>query len=131
LQNNQKQPSNLVFLIDVSGSMNDANKLPLLKRSFKYLLDNLGEEDKVSIVVYAGAAGLVLPPTSNKNDILNALENLHAGGSTAGGAGLRLAYKVAEKALLKNGNNRIILASDGDFNVGESSVQAMEQLSRS
>jgi Ca-activated chloride channel family protein len=124
----KKQPSNLVFLIDVSGSMNDANKLPLLKRSFKYLLDNLGEEDKVSIVVYAGAAGLVLPPTSNKSAILNALENLQAGGSTAGGEGLRLAYKMAEKAFLKEGNNRIILASDGDFNVGESSIQAMEQL---
>jgi Ca-activated chloride channel family protein len=122
------KPSNLVFLIDVSGSMDQPNKLPLLKKSFRYLLDNLREEDRVSIVVYAGAAGLVLPPTSDKRAIISALNNLKAGGSTAGGEGLRLAYSVAEKSLLPNGNNRIILASDGDFNVGESSIEAMEQL---
>lgn len=122
------KPSNLVFLVDVSGSMDQPNKLPLLKKSFRHLLDNLREEDRVSIVVYAGAAGLVLPPTSDKRAIINALDNLKAGGSTAGGEGLRLAYSVAEKSLLPDGNNRIILASDGDFNVGESSIEAMEQL---
>lgn len=124
----ESKPSNLVFLIDVSGSMNQENKLPLLKKSFRYLLDNLKETDKVGIVVYAGAAGLVLPPTSNRSAILSALNSLNAGGSTAGGEGLRLAYKIAEQNLLPEGNNRIILASDGDFNVGETSNQAMEQL---
>ncbi len=111
-------PSNLVFLIDVSGSMNDENKLPLVKYSLKKLTKQLRKEDKVSIVVYAGAAGLVLPPTSNKKEIINALEELEAGGSTAGGEGLELAYKVATENFIKNGNNRIIIATDGDFNVG-------------
>lgn len=125
-----RKPANLVFLIDVSGSMSDENKLPLLKRAFTELVGNLGEEDKVSMVVYAGAAGLVLPPTSggDKSKILNALNNLNAGGSTAGGEGLRLAYQVAEKNKLTNGNNRVIIASDGDFNVGESSDEAMQNL---
>jgi Ca-activated chloride channel family protein len=122
--------SNLVFLIDVSGSMNDPNKLPLLKSSFKMLVEELREEDYVSIVVYAGAAGLVLEPTSgaHKRAILDALDKLEAGGSTAGGAGIRLAYAVAEKNFKKNGNNRVILATDGDFNIGESSNGAMERL---
>jgi Ca-activated chloride channel family protein len=128
MQASAYKPSNLVFLIDVSGSMDQPNKLPLLQQSFRYLLDNLREEDRVGIVVYAGAAGLVLPPTNNKRAILSALENLKAGGSTAGGEGLRLAYQIAEKNLLSDGNNRIILASDGDFNVGETSLEAMEQL---
>ena len=123
-------PSNLVFLIDVSGSMDSPNKLPLLKKSFKLLVNQLREQDKIAIVVYAGAAGLVLPPTSgaHKQKIIDALNNLQAGGSTAGGAGIQLAYKVAEKQFKAHGNNRVILATDGDFNVGESSDKAMEQL---
>ena len=112
--------NNLVFLLDVSGSMNDANKLGLVKKGFKLLVDEMREEDYVSIVVYAGAAGEVLPPTSGayKEKILAALNNLNAGGSTAGGEGIELAYKLAEKNFNKKGNNRIILATDGDFNVG-------------
>ncbi len=123
-------PSNLVFLLDVSGSMNASNKLPLLKSALKMLVNELRKEDKVSIVVYAGAAGVVLEPTSgvNKNEIMDALDKLSAGGSTAGGAGLKLAYQMAHKNLLKNGNNRIILATDGDFNVGVSSNSEMEKL---
>lgn len=122
--------SNLVFLIDVSGSMSNENKLPLLIQSLKILTNELRAEDKVSIVVYAGAAGLVLPPTSGnkKETIINALEQLHAGGSTAGGAGIQLAYKMAEENFIKNGNNRVILATDGDFNVGASSDNDMERL---
>jgi len=123
-------PSNLVFLIDVSGSMSSQNKLPLLKSAFNLLVNLLREQDKVSIVVYAGAAGVVLKPTSgsNKQKILEALDNLHAGGSTAGGAGIKLAYELAEKHYKKEGNNRVILATDGDFNVGASSDKNMEQL---
>ncbi len=122
--------SNLVFLIDVSGSMNDMNKLPLVKQSLKVLVDQLRKEDKISIVVYAGAAGLVLPPTSGseKETIIKALENLNAGGSTAGGAGIQLAYKTAEENFIKGGNNRVILATDGDFNVGASSDSDMQTL---
>lgn len=123
-------PSNLVFLIDVSGSMSDENKLPLLKASFKLLVEQLREQDRVAIVVYAGAAGLVLPSTSgsDKKKIIEALENLQAGGSTAGGEGIRLAYEIAKENFKKGGNNRVILATDGDFNVGESSNDAMEKL---
>ncbi|HEX9979346.1 MAG TPA: von Willebrand factor type A domain-containing protein [Flavobacterium sp.] len=122
--------SNLVFLIDVSGSMADDNKLPLLRQSMKILTNELRTEDKVSIVVYAGAAGMVLPPTSgnNKDAIMSALDNLHAGGSTAGGAGIQLAYNIAQENFIKGGNNRIILATDGDFNVGASSNANMETL---
>lgn len=122
--------SNMVFLIDVSGSMSDINKLPLLKQSLKILVNELRPKDKVAIVVYAGAAGLVLPPTSGdeKKTIINALENLNAGGSTAGGAGIELAYKIATENFIKNGNNRVILATDGDFNVGSSSNSDMEKL---
>jgi Ca-activated chloride channel homolog len=122
--------SNMVFLIDVSGSMNEPNKLPLLKSSFKMLANQLRDQDRVAIVVYAGAAGLVLPstPGSEKKIIMEALENLQAGGSTAGGAGIRLAYDIAKKHLNEEGNNRVILATDGDFNVGESSNAAMERL---
>lgn len=122
--------SNLVFLLDVSGSMFAQNKLPLLKSGLKMLVDQLREEDKVSIVVYAGAAGCVLPPTSGKEKgkIIEAIQNLQAGGSTAGGAGIELAYKIAKENFVKEGNNRIILATDGDFNVGASSNEAMEDL---
>lgn len=112
--------SNLVFLLDVSGSMAEPNKLPLLKQSLTMLLDTLKPTDKVSIVVYAGAAGMVLPPTevSNKSAILMALQNLQPGGSTAGAEGIRLAYQLAESNFKKDAVNRVILATDGDFNVG-------------
>lgn len=123
-------PSNLVFLLDVSGSMNEPNKLPLLVKAMKLLVSQLREHDKVAIVVYAGSSGLVLPSTTGKHkEVINdALERLQAGGSTAGEAGLRLAYKVAEENFMKDGNNRIILATDGDFNVGPSSNAEMERL---
>lgn len=123
-------PSNLVFLIDVSGSMSDPNKLPLLKSSFKMLVEQLREQDHVAIVVYAGAAGMVLPSTSgaDKDTIIRALDGLEAGGSTAGGAGIRLAYAIAKENFRKDGNNRVIIATDGDFNVGESSNASMERL---
>ncbi len=122
--------SNLVFLIDVSGSMGQSNKLPLLKSAFKLLVDELRPQDKVSIVVYAGAAGVVLPPTAGdkKQAIIASLENLQAGGSTAGGQGIKLAYAIARQHLIKGGNNRVILATDGDFNVGASSNAEMERL---
>lgn len=122
--------SNLVFLIDVSGSMSAANKLPLLKQSLKILVNELRKEDKVAIVVYAGAAGMVLPPTSGdeKQTVINALDNLNSGGSTAGGAGIELAYKLAQENFIKGGNNRVILATDGDFNVGSSLNTDMQTL---
>ena len=122
--------SNLVFLLDVSGSMNSANKLPLLKKSFKMLVNQLDENDRVAIVVYAGAAGVVLEPTpgSDNQAIMNAINKLQSGGSTAGGAGIELAYKIAQENFIKNGNNRVILATDGDFNIGMSSDDAMENL---
>ncbi len=122
--------SNLVFLIDVSGSMGSANKLPLLKSAFKLLVSELRDKDRVAIVVYAGAAGLVLPstPGSQKETIMAALDNLQAGGSTAGGAGIKLAYITATENFLEGGNNRVIIATDGDFNIGESSDAAMERL---
>lgn len=122
--------SNLVFLIDVSGSMGSQNKLPLLKKAFKLLVNQLREEDRVAIVVYAGSSGLVLKstPGSEKQKILASLEHLQSGGSTAGAAGLKLAYEVATENFIKNGNNRIILATDGDFNVGQSSNAEMERL---
>ncbi|MEH6406170.1 MAG: von Willebrand factor type A domain-containing protein [Leeuwenhoekiella sp.] len=122
--------SNLVFLLDVSGSMNNVNKLPLLKSALKILVNELREQDKVSIVVYAGAAGVVLEPTngSEKTKILEALDNLQAGGSTAGGEGINLAYKIAKDNFIEGGNNRVILGTDGDFNVGASSDKEMEKL---
>jgi Ca-activated chloride channel family protein len=122
--------SNLVFLIDVSGSMSDNNKLPLLISSMKLLVNELSDRDRVAIVVYAGAAGLVLPstPASQRQTIIAALNNLQAGGSTAGGAGIKLAYKVALDNLIEDGNNRVILATDGDFNVGASSTSDMVRL---
>ncbi|MCY3548553.1 MAG: von Willebrand factor type A domain-containing protein [Gemmatimonadetes bacterium] len=123
-------PGNLVFLLDVSGSMTPPDKLPLLKKAFGLLVDQLRPEDRVAIVVYAGAAGLVLPstPGDQKGEILAALDDLQAGGSTAGGAGLRLAYDVARKHHIDGGNNRVILATDGDFNVGASSDAEMVHL---
>ncbi len=123
-------PANLVFLIDVSGSMSSENKLPLLVRSLKLLVNKLRAQDKVAIVVYAGQAGLVLPSTSgeHKGAIRDALDSLSAGGSTAGGEGIQLAYKVARDNFINGGNNRVILATDGDFNVGASSDSEMIRL---
>lgn len=122
--------SNLVFLIDVSGSMSDFNKLPLLKQGFKLLVDQLRPKDHVAIVVYAGAAGMVLPSTSGKEKtkIKEALENLQAGGSTTGGEGIKLAYKIALDNFIKGGNNRVILATDGDFNIGASSEADLKSM---
>ncbi|MFN8654179.1 MAG: von Willebrand factor type A domain-containing protein [Gemmatimonadales bacterium] len=116
-------PSNLVFLLDVSGSMDEPNKLPLVKRAFELMVPRLRPQDRVAIVVYAGAAGLVLPstPGSHKQEILAALNRLEAGGSTAGAEGIQLAYDVARRYFKSAGNNRVILATDGDFNVGPSS----------
>ncbi|MBD3906864.1 von Willebrand factor type A domain-containing protein [Chryseobacterium sp. Ch-15] len=127
---NKLPNSNFVFLIDVSGSMNEPNKLPLLKSSFKVLLEQLRPTDKVGIVVYAGSAGMVLPPTSakEKGKIIEALDKLQAGGSTAGGEGIELAYKLAQENFIKNGNNRVIIATDGDFNVGASSTGDLQTL---
>ncbi|MBL4650980.1 MAG: von Willebrand factor type A domain-containing protein, partial [Aureispira sp.] len=125
----EKAPiSNLVFLIDVSGSMSYANKLPLLKESLKLLINNMRAKDKMAMVVYAGAAGLIQASTSDKNKLLEALDKLEAGGSTAGGAGIELAYKVAKENLVLDGNNRVIIATDGDFNVGNSSTADLETL---
>ena len=123
-------PSNLVFLLDVSGSMTPADKLPLLKTAFALLVDQLRPQDRVAIVVYAGAAGLVLPstPGDRHDEILAAIERLRAGGSTAGGEGLALAYETAREHYIEGGNNRIILATDGDFNVGPSSDAEMVRL---
>ncbi len=122
IESENAPPSNLVFLIDVSGSMSGEDRLPLLKSAFKMLVDSLRPVDRIAMVVYAGAAGLVLPSTSGdkKAEILEALDKLEAGGSTAGGAGIQLAYKVATDNFVKGGNNRVILATDGDFNVGVS-----------
>ncbi|WP_276483097.1 vWA domain-containing protein [Paraflavitalea pollutisoli] len=128
IEADQLPPSNLVFLIDVSGSMQAANKLPLVRSSLKLLADQLRPQDKISIVVYAGSAGLVLPATNDKNKIREAIDELEAGGSTAGGAGIQLAYKTAQQHFLKGGNNRVILCTDGDFNVGASSDDALENL---
>jgi Ca-activated chloride channel family protein len=123
-------PSNFVFLVDVSGSMQAANKLPLLQASLNLLVNQLRPSDRVAIVSYAGAAGLVLPSTSGENaqKIKEAIYRLEAGGSTAGAAGIQLAYKIAKEHFIKEGNNRVILATDGDFNVGVSSDAALVRL---
>ncbi|MDD4310468.1 MAG: DUF3520 domain-containing protein, partial [Candidatus Cloacimonetes bacterium] len=123
-------PSNLVFLIDVSGSMNAPNKLPLVQESLNLLVENMRGNDKVAIVVYAGAAGEVLSTTNGnqKMKISEAINNLRAGGSTAGGAGIQLAYKIATESFIQGGNNRIIICTDGDFNVGASSDTHLTEL---
>ena len=130
MQTEKLPASNLVFLIDVSGSMMEPEKLPLVQRSLKMLVDQLREEDKVSLVVYAGNAGLVMPSTSGteKIKIKDAIDRLEAGGSTAGGAGIQLAYKVARQHFVTGGNNRVILCTDGDFNVGPSSDSDLETI---
>lgn len=127
LSADQTPPSNLVFLVDVSGSMEDRAKLPLLKESLNVLVDRLRPQDRVALVAYSGQAGLVLPstPGSEKGKIRGAIDALEAGGSTAGGAGITLAYKIAEKYVTPGTNSRVILATDGDFNVG---IQSKEEL---
>lgn len=124
----EDKPSNLVFLIDTSGSMEEPDKLPLLKRAFSLLVDQLSANDKVSIVAYAGSAGVVLEPTvaTEKARILSALDQLSAGGSTAGAEGIALAYQLADEARVAGGTNRVILATDGDFNVGIDDPEALE-----
>ena len=132
VQRKRRPASNLVFLLDVSGSMSALNKLPLLRRGMKLLVDQLTEQDRVAIVVYAGASGLVLPSTActreNRPRILSALERLQAGGSTNGGAGIELAYQVAVANYVKGGTNRVLLATDGDFNVGLQGKGALVRL---
>ena len=130
LMDEERTDCNLVFLLDVSGSMVPENKLPLVKKAFKFLVKNLKQNDKIAIVVYAGSAGLVLPATYGyeKDKIFSALETLNAGGSTAGGAGIQLAYKIAKENFIVGGNNRIILATDGDFNVGVSSTSELVKM---
>ncbi|MCI5058118.1 MAG: VWA domain-containing protein [Flavobacteriales bacterium] len=126
----QAEASNLVFLVDVSGSMSGNDRLGLIQKGLINLVKTLRKEDKISLVVYAGSSGLVLPPTScdNKSDIINAIKRLKSGGSTAGAEGIELAYKTASENLLQNGNNRVILCTDGDFNVGISSQEALVSL---
>jgi Ca-activated chloride channel homolog len=124
----ERPPANLVFLVDVSGSMDEPDKLPLVKQALSMLAGNLRPEDRVSIVVYAGAAGLVLPPTHDPSEIKAALGDLSAGGSTAGGEGIQLAYAVARQSFRAEGVNRVILATDGDFNVGITDTGELERL---
>jgi len=130
IANDKRPSSNLVFLIDVSGSMEPENRLPLVKASLKMLVNQLGENDRVAIVVYAGASGLVLDSTSamKKDKILNALDNLHAGGSTNGEGGMHQAYEVAKANFIKGGTNRVILCTDGDWNVGATSTEALVKM---
>lgn len=130
IQIENSKPNMLTFLIDVSGSMSSSDKLPLLISCLKMLVEQMRAEDQIAIVVYAGAAGLVLEPTNGKNKtkILDALNKLESGGSTAGGAGIELAYDIAQKNFLKEGNNRIILATDGDFNVGIYDIKELVSL---
>ena len=126
----ESQPRNLVFLLDVSGSMNSANKLGLLKKSLRLLVNQLTPQDRVAIVVYAGAPGIVLESTAGnrRSEIITAIERLRAGGSTNGGAGIELAYAIAQQHFKKDGINRVILATDGDFNVGPSNTEALKSL---
>ena len=129
-ENSRTRPSNLVFLVDVSGSMQDKDKLPLVKASLKLLAGELGARDRISLVVYAGRTEVVLEPTpgDRKAEIIAALDRLEAGGSTNGASGIQLAYDMARKAYLPDGNNRVLLATDGDFNVGISDVRQLKQL---
>jgi len=128
LQRRERPAANLVFLVDVSGSMSSMDKLPLVQCSLALLADRLSPRDHVAIVVYAGAAGIVLEPTSSRDAVVEALKNLHAGGSTAGAQGIQLAYNVARRNFSEDGINRVILATDGDFNVGLSDNQALINL---
>lgn len=128
LARSARPPANLVFLVDVSGSMFSADKLPLVKTALSGLAGELGPRDKIAIVAYAGAAGLVLEPTNDARKIRDALEKLRAGGSTAGGAGLQLAYQIARDSRIEGGVNRVILATDGDFNVGVSDNKALIEM---
>ncbi len=128
LPKQDRPPANLVFLLDVSGSMGSPDKLPLVKTAMRQLANQLQEQDRVSIVVYAGAAGLVLEPTNDPVAIRSAMDDLRAGGSTAGGAGIELAYRIAEANRIEGGVNRVILATDGDFNVGVSSRDALVEM---
>ena len=125
----QAPPSNIVFLIDVSGSMDEENKLPLLQSSFKLLLGQLRPDDKVAIVTYANGTKVALPSTrvKDKEKIIKVLDNLYASGGTSGGRGIQLAYEQAQKSFIKNGNNRIILATDGDFNIGINNTTDLEK----
>jgi Ca-activated chloride channel family protein len=130
IENKNLPPMNLVLLLDVSGSMDEPNKLPLLKSSLELLVNQLTDRDKVSIVTYAGESGVALEPTSGKDKlkIKQAINELQPGGGTSGEEGLNLAYKMAKRGFIKNGNNRIVLATDGDFNLGLSSDEEMEKL---
>ena len=128
LPRSARPPANLVFLVDVSGSMSSQDKLPLVKTALQGLAGELSSRDKVSIVVYAGAAGLVLEPTSDERKIRDALDRLSAGGSTAGGAGLKLAYQIARDNFIQGGVNRVLLATDGDFNVGVSDNKSLIEM---
>jgi Ca-activated chloride channel family protein len=121
----ERPPANLVFLVDVSGSMMSMDKLPLVRCSLALMAERLNRRDRVSIVVYAGAAGLVLEPTYDKRRVLEAISRLEAGGSTAGAQGIQLAYRVARDSFMENGINRVILATDGDFNVGVTDTKAL------
>jgi Ca-activated chloride channel homolog len=125
LPRSQRPAANLVFLVDVSGSMNSRDKLPLVQCSLALLADRLSPNDRVAIVVYAGAAGIVLEPTSNRDAIVESLKRLQAGGSTAGAQGIALAYATARRAMIDGGINRVILATDGDFNVGVTDNRAL------
>ena len=128
IESSERPPANLVFLMDVSGSMNSPDKLPLVKTALSQLAGELGSQDKVSIVVYAGAAGLVLDATNDTKAIRRALDQLSAGGSTAGGAGIQLAYNIAEDNFIEGGVNRVILATDGDFNVGQTNREQLVEM---
>ncbi len=130
IDQSKRPPSNLVFLVDVSGSMQEPNKLPLVQWCLQRLVEQLGENDRVGIVVYASASGVVLPSTScmHKAEVLSAIEGLRAEGSTNGGAGIQLAYDLATQNFIKNGTNRVILATDGDFNVGVSDNDQLVRL---
>ena len=130
LAKKELSPANLVFLVDVPGSMNEPDKLPLVKKTLRILTEQLRPQDKVTLITYADGEALVLPPTSgdNKDEILRAINKLQAGGSTAGESALKMAYEQAQKAYVKNGINRILLATDGDFNVGVSSTDALKSM---